>query len=165
MSQASIWESVGRQNQQLHQAALIEKKITFKLLSSDLENALLFYKVFFDTEPVFQQEGLVRFEMDSLPFNLIMQKSEKPNVGAGHFGLQVKSSSVVRDMAQRLEAAGFKLITEAEADCCYALQTKIWAADPDGYRWEIFVVTEAETENGCGPDCICHADFERTVLA
>jgi len=29
-----------------------------------------------------------------------------------------------------------------KTDCCYALQDKTWVEDPDGNRWEVFVVLE-----------------------
>lgn len=165
MPQMSIWETSSYKAGLINKPVEVSRKITLKLLAGDLDNALLFYKVFFDAEPVFVGTDYARFDIDNPPLNIILDKNAKSRVGAGHFGVQVKSTAVVREMAERLDNAGFKLIKEEEADCCYALQTKIWAADPDGYRWEIFVVTEAETVNGCGPECICHADFDRTVLA
>jgi len=49
--------------------------------------------------------------------------------------------------------------------CCHAVQTKIRAADPDGNRWELFVTTEADAEEGCGSDYIRHTEFERTFAS
>ncbi len=34
---------------------------------------------------------------------------------------------------------------EHNTNCGYALQDKVWVTDPDGTRWEIFVVTVADT--------------------
>ncbi len=164
MQQTSIWETA-KQIGAMTPMVEIKRKVTLKLLTTNMESALLFYKVFFDAEPITIDSEHAVFEMENPPLNIMLVKNKNARVGAGHFGIQVKSTSIVREMSNRLDSAGFKLIKEDEADCCYALQTKIWAADPDGYRWEIFVVTEAETEQGCGPDCICHADFDRTMLA
>ena len=38
-----------------------------------------------------------------------------------------------------------------KVDCCYALQDKTWARDPDGNEWEVFAVLENTEgkENAC----------------
>ena len=36
-------------------------------------------------------------------------------------------------------------IPEKAVDCCYALQDKIWVSDPNGWKWEVFVVKVADT--------------------
>ena len=35
-------------------------------------------------------------------------------------------------------------MVEDDVTCCYAVQDKVWAIDPDGHRWEIFLVTDAD---------------------
>ena len=30
--------------------------------------------------------------------------------------------------------------------CCYALQDKIWVTDPNGIRWEVFLVLDQEDD-------------------
>ena len=54
---------------------------------------------------------------------------------------------------------------EMKTDCCYALQDKTWARDPDGNDWEVFAVladnppeqSAAEPSYGvpacCAPTC------------
>jgi hypothetical protein len=51
----------------------------------------------------------------------------------------------VRSAIQRFTDAGLALFTEDNTDCCYALQDKVWVTDPDGNRWEVFVVKVADT--------------------
>ena len=36
--------------------------------------------------------------------------------------------------------------TQQNTTCCYAVQDKVWVADPDGNRWEVFVVTDADAD-------------------
>ena len=43
---------------------------------------------------------------------------------------------------KRLNSLGFKTTVEEGTTCCYAVQDKVWAQDPDGNAWEIFVVFE-----------------------
>ena len=50
--------------------------------------------------------------------------------------------------AVRLEKAGLVEAIEREQTCCYANQSKVWAIDPEGRRWEIYVVHEDTEERG-----------------
>ena len=65
-----------------------------------------------------------------------------PNNVSEHFGIQVKSTDAVREMAARLESAGLATLAEENVTCCYSVQDKVWITDPDGNRWEVFVVLD-----------------------
>jgi len=69
----------------------------------------------------------------------------------------------VKEAAGRLKAEGLATFEEENTDCCYALQDKVWVTDPNGYRWEVFVVKVDDTapevkaaSEVCCPTC-CHA--------
>ena len=38
-------------------------------------------------------------------------------------------------------------MAEEATACCYAVQDKVWAVDPDGHKWEVFVVLEADAKD------------------
>jgi hypothetical protein len=76
----------------------------------------------------------------------------------------------VKEAAERLKAEGLATFEEENTDCCYALQDKVWVTDPNGYKWEVFVVkvgdtqpqltaasstTDASTDACCSSTC-CH---------
>ena len=42
----------------------------------------------------------------------------------------------------RLTAAGLATFDEGDTVCCYARQDKLWATDPDGNRWEVYVLLD-----------------------
>ena len=44
-----------------------------------------------------------------------------------------------------LIAAGLTTFSEEEVACCYATQDKVWATDPDGHAWEIYVLLDDDT--------------------
>ena len=74
----------------------------------------------------------------------------------GHFGIEVKSTEAVNEYLERLRQVKVKVeATEQNVACCYSVQTKVWAADPDGNHWEVFVVTD-EADEGCAATCICY---------
>jgi hypothetical protein len=47
-------------------------------------------------------------------------------------------------------------------DCCYALQDKVWASDPDGNSWEVFTVLE-DTEGEKKEASSCCTPMQETV--
>lgn len=131
---------------------------------SNLMQSLRFYANFFGVDPVKVRQGYAKFDLHDPPMNFSINENPHDTRTQGHLGIQVKSTRVVQETHDRLQSAGFKLISEDGTACCYAVQTKLWVADPDGNRWEVFVTTEPEAEQGCGPDCICHQEFERSFV-
>jgi hypothetical protein len=57
----------------------------------------------------------------------------------------VADTATVLAAARRLKETGLATFEEHDTDCCYALQDKVWVQDPDGNRWEIFVVKVGDT--------------------
>ena len=141
-----------------------ESRLHISVNVTELERSVEFYRVFFGQNPVKVREGYAKFDIDEPALNFSLNEFPKHTRGEGHFGVQVKNSKFVADAWDRFKVAGFNLINEDDVECCYAVQTKLWVADPDGNRWEIFVTTEPDAEEGCGPDCICHQDFERSFV-
>lgn len=91
------------------------------------------------------------------PVNLSMIQSDHargPADATSHFGIQVKSISAVNDMRRRLESAGLATKVEESVNCCHAVQDKIWILDPNGHRWEVFVVLDdaptGKADTRCG---------------
>src|SRR5262249_58606210 len=97
--------------------------------------------------------------------NMTVSQRAEPRPSSGHSGIQVKTRTAVREGTARLRSAGFAITEEEETACCYAVQSKVWVIDPDGNRWEVFVVTQAEADDGCGPDCVCYQDLERSFVS
>ena len=74
-------------------------------------------------------------------------------------GIRVDSAEQVQAYRARLESAGIPTLEEKEVVCCHALQDKIWAEDPTGYRWEVYVfkgdVDEAENKRSAAAEKMC----------
>ncbi|MDY7094589.1 MAG: ArsI/CadI family heavy metal resistance metalloenzyme [Acidobacteriota bacterium] len=125
-------------------------KVHVSLNVNDVQRSVEFYRAFFGAEPVKQYPGYAKFDVAEPPLNLALNEHPVKEPGAlNHLGVQVPSSQVVKDAIQRLEAAGLMTLEEEGVDCCHALQDKVWAQDPDGYRWEVFAVLDGDT----GPAC------------
>lgn len=124
---------------------------TFKthvaLRVTDLERSIAFYQTLFGLAPVKHKPDYAKFDVDNPGLNLTLNVSDAMDAhGAlSHLGVQVDSTEGVRDAIARFQAAGLETLEEHNTDCCYALQDKVWVSDPDGNRWEIFVVKVADT--------------------
>ena len=55
----------------------------------------------------------------------------------------------------RLEAQGLVLRREEATTCCYAVQDKAWAVDPDGNAWEIYAVTDDAADEYRSDQSVC----------
>jgi catechol 2,3-dioxygenase-like lactoylglutathione lyase family enzyme len=129
---------------------------------NDIDESVKFYEVFFGQPPVKHLPDYAKFDVHEPPLVLTFNPDRKPTPGGAvnHLGIQVKSTDVVMSMQRRFAEAGFLTDEEVETPCCYAVQTKVWVGDPDGNRWEVYVVTEADADEGCGADCPCYAEIE-----
>lgn len=142
-----------------------DKNVLIRLNVADLAESILFYRHFLDAEPKWQDEERGVFADKDPAIRLELIKNPNPKPCSGHYGFQMKNTYWVEEVHRRLADQGFKLTSEKSVACCYAVQTKIWVADPDGNRWEFFVTTGSDADEGCGPDCICHKSLERTLLS
>jgi catechol 2,3-dioxygenase-like lactoylglutathione lyase family enzyme len=118
------------------------------LTVSDVERSIPFYSALFGAPPAKARPGYAKFEVTSPALNFTLNEGERRNgLGAlNHAGIQVGSREEVLDAKRRLAESGFASVDEMETTCCYALQDKIWAMDPEGTPWEVFVV-KADSEH------------------
>jgi catechol 2,3-dioxygenase-like lactoylglutathione lyase family enzyme len=137
-----------------------DRRIHISLAVSSMDRSKPFYRALFDAEPTKIRPAYARFEVAEPPVNLsIIQSSEAkgPADASSHFGIQVKSTETVGAMRQRLESVGLATRIEDSVNCCHAVQDKIWILDPDGHRWEVFVVLDdaptgkTDSDNECCP--------------
>ena len=144
-------------------------KMHVALNTPRFEESVRFYRTFLGLEPVKLKPGYAKFDVPEPALNLTLNASTRlDNPGAlNHLGIQVASMAAVRAAAERLKAAGLATFEEENVDCCYALQDKVWVTDPNGNRWEVFVVkvgdtqpelaaTTSPTPASCCADTCCH---------
>jgi catechol 2,3-dioxygenase-like lactoylglutathione lyase family enzyme len=119
--------------------------------------ALPFYSALFGARPTKLRGDYAKWEMPSPPINLAINEHPEAASRNGHFGIEVKSTDAVQAYHERLKRLRIPVdATEQNVACCFSVQTKIWASDPDGNHWEIFVVTQQEADEGCQSTCICY---------
>lgn len=132
------------------------------LYVKSIDETVNFYTKFFNAPAAKVQDDYAKFELDEPALTIsFVKKEEASSIGAGHFGIQVKTKE---ELNEKLNLArGNKLVETEELDtaCCYAIQDKFWVKDPDGYEWEVYQFitdsdkmsdkSEAKAEACCTP--------------
>ena len=118
-------------------------RLHLSLPSANLDESARFYEVLLGEAPTRSFPGYTHFLTSSVNLALTGASGSVDSSG-GHYGLEVETASEVSAAASRLEGAGFATRSETETRCCHSLQAKVWAADPDGRRWEVFQVLERD---------------------
>jgi catechol 2,3-dioxygenase-like lactoylglutathione lyase family enzyme len=139
-------------------------KVHLSLPTSKLDASVAFYRTLLDAEPFKRRADYALFVVDAPGIELALDvvghaasgssALSASNASAGHFGIAVDDERAVESAIERLEAAGLPVDVERGMTCCYAKQTKVWAVDPDGRRWEVYYVhAETELRDGGERDC------------
>jgi catechol 2,3-dioxygenase-like lactoylglutathione lyase family enzyme len=125
--------------------ATVKTHVALKV--TNLEKSIEFYQAMFDVEPMKHKVDYAKFDIASPPLNLTLNLTTSVVSGGAlsHLGVQVDSTEDVKAAIKRFADAGLNIFTEENTDCCYALQDKVWVTDPDGNKWEVFVVKVADT--------------------
>jgi len=155
----------------MNMQATTTRKMHVAVNSHKFEESVAFYRSFFGNEPVKLKPGYAKFELEEPGLNFTLNQTAVAPEGStlNHLGIQVGSPEDVAQATKRLTESGFITLEENDTVCCYALQDKVWVTDPNGYRWEVFVVKEdhvtderdpavqaakARSEEACcAPDC------------
>lgn len=125
---------------------------------ANIDASVAFYEKAFAVKASKRRPGYAKFDLEAPNLNLTMQEAPRTGMNASHFGVQVSSTEDVAVAWTRFKEAGLRTVTENDAECCYALQDKVWIEDPDGNSWEVFVVkADAETMGTQAPRASCGA--------
>jgi catechol 2,3-dioxygenase-like lactoylglutathione lyase family enzyme len=130
-------------------------KMHLNLATHDLDASVGFYSTLLGSQPAKHLADYALFITDRPGLELALDLDAGASAGHGqHFGIVVDSADAVGAQIARLEAAGYQTDIEREETCCYANQTKVWATDPEGRRWETYFVHE-DTEARDDADMTC----------
>ena len=122
-------------------------KTHLNFATTDLEKSVAFYSTLLDARPAKVRRDYALFITDQPGLELALDLSASVLASRdAHYGVYVETVEDVERAIGRLERAGLASSGEREETCCYANQTKVWAIDPEGRRWEIYTVHEDAVE-------------------
>lgn len=138
-----------------------ESRIHMGLGVKNLDRSVAFYTTLFGQGPTKTRPRYAKFEVAEPPVNLALNEvggATGPNNTVAHFGIQVKSTQAVAIVAERLTKAGMQTAAEDNVTCCHAVQNKVWATDPDGNKWEVYVVLDNDAARHHSSQSACCSD-------
>ena len=115
-------------------------RVQLALNVADLDQAVAFYTKLFGVEPAKLRPGYANFAIAEPPLKLVLIEGAGEPGSLNHLGVEVETTAQVASAQRRLAAEGLATATEAEVECCYAVQDKVWVDDPSGAPWEIYTV-------------------------
>jgi catechol 2,3-dioxygenase-like lactoylglutathione lyase family enzyme len=126
-------------------------KLHLSLNVADVARSAAFYEAFLGVPPHKTRPGYANFDLAEPPLKLALYQAPASR-GEGaldHLGLQMPRPEQVQAARQRLKASGLVAFDEGDTVCCYARQDKVWVQDPDGNKWEVYVLLDdAAPERG-----------------
>ena len=129
-------------------------KTHLNLATTDLDKSVAFYSALLGAGPAKVLPDYALFITDQPGLELALDLRSHVQAGTdSHYGVYVESTSDVETAIARLEEAGLVSSIEREETCCYASQTKVWAIDPEGRRWEVYTVHENTEDRGAQTTC------------
>ena len=130
-------------------------KTHLNFATSDLAASVSFYSTLLDAQPVKKLADYALFVTDEPGLELALDLRQDVRIADDvHYGIFVDTADAVETAIERLASRGLAGSIEREDTCCYANQTKVWAVDPEGRRWEIYTVHE-DTEVRDDLETVC----------
>lgn len=118
-------------------------RVQLALRVADLDASIAFYTALFGTAPAKQRPGYANFAVNEPPLKLVLIEgqdgADAPTV-MDHLGVEVTSTEDVDAATDRFKTSGLATFEEADTDCCYAVQDKVWVHGPGNEPWEVYVV-------------------------
>lgn len=113
------------------------------LYVSDLDKSIKFYNQLFNQAPEKIKDKYAKYILKS-PSLIIsfIENKERVQSNFGHLGIQVETQEELQEKLALAKNQGIVSLEEVGTACCYAVQDKFWASDPDGIQWEIYYFHE-----------------------
>ena len=108
----------------------------------DLKEAVEYYSKLFAVKPHKLREGYANFAIDKPPLKLVLFENPEADERLNHLGVEVFDDAEIASATTRFEAAGILPEVQRGKTCCHATQNKVWAAEPQGLRWEWYRVAD-----------------------
>ena len=124
------------------------KRLHIHIAVDDLQKSIGFYSTLFASQPSVRKDDYAKWMLDDPRVNLAISQRASVASGVDHVGIQTETDGELRELAQRLKAAGETTRDQEATACCYARSNKAWVDDPSGVKWETFFTFGEATSYG-----------------
>ena len=115
-------------------------RLQLALNVADLDEAVEFYSLMFDTPPYKIKPGYANWEIANPPLKLVV--FERPDAEPGsinHLGVETETATEVVAAESRIADAGLATSGIDDTICCFAEKVETWVQGPEGHKWEWYV--------------------------
>lgn len=113
------------------------------LYVSDLEKTISFYDQFFGQAANKVKHKYAKYILNSPALVIsFIENAARVQSNFGHLGIQVETKEEMESKLEIARTQGIVSKEEIGTACCYAVQDKFWATDPDGHQWEVYYFHE-----------------------
>jgi catechol 2,3-dioxygenase-like lactoylglutathione lyase family enzyme len=106
-------------------------RIQAALNVSNIDEAVEFYRRFFNAEPAKRRPGYANFAGADPPLKLVLIEGAGEPGSLNHIGIEIGPTGEVASEAARLNRQGFTIRHEDGVTCCGAKQDKVWVTGAD----------------------------------
>ena len=134
-------------------------KTHLNFATSDLEASVAFYQRCSTRNRSKRFGDYALFVTDEPGLELALDRRQDVHVSNDvHYGIFLDTADDVEAVVERLASHSLVASIQRENTCCYANQTKVWAVDPQGRRWEVYTVHGDTEMRDDGATVCCSSD-------
>ena len=108
----------------------------------NLDDAVAYYERLFGVPVHKRKPGYANFAVENPPLKLVLFEAPDAPERLNHVGFEYFDNAPVEEMIRKLEPRGLATRIDRDESCCYAKKSTVWAADPEGLRWEFYRVRD-----------------------
>ncbi|MBV1930384.1 MAG: VOC family protein [Porticoccaceae bacterium] len=117
-------------------------RLQLALNVNNLNEAISFYTKLFGAEPHKIRNGYANFSIESPPLKLVLFENPEAPERLNHLGVEVFNTEQVTAAKNRLSEGNILDEVQLSETCCHATQDKVWSREPQGLRWEWYLITD-----------------------
>jgi catechol 2,3-dioxygenase-like lactoylglutathione lyase family enzyme len=117
----------------------------------NLEEAVAYYSKLFGADVNKRKPGYANFAIEKPPLKLVLFEAPDAPERLNHVGFECFDNDEVEAVIREIEPEGIVDRIDRDETCCYAKKSTLWTSDPQGLRWEFYLVREDSETFGAAP--------------
>ncbi|MCA8939433.1 MAG: VOC family protein [Planctomycetes bacterium] len=122
-------------------------QVHISIKTAKFAESVAFYSRLFGVDAVKLYDDYAKFVVEAPSMNITLNKvaSQPQEQAIDHLGIVFDGRADIARVIRELQIKGLAHEVQEETSCCYGVQDKVWVADPNGIRWELYAIVVADT--------------------
>jgi len=127
-------------------------RLQLALNVKNLESAIDYYSIMFDTNPHKIRKGYANFAIENPALKLVLFENPLAEEHLNHIGVELSEPREVGETSDRFEKAGILGSVQTDNNCCHANQDKIWTQHRENLNWEWYIIKDDKPDQELDQD-------------